>query len=201
MATVDCVDVEVAKLYGAHGRQVDAATLSAYCDVLEGDEVCSDYQLSRAVFKAMQDTGQFPPTAGQLRDLARDEPRDPQAAVERQHRVTHARVPYTPPSLPAPVEESREAALKRFQEAMADTFDDYDPEAAERRRKRKEAIRRMPSEQAAMDRQASYMAVVEQISASESPETKRRIAEAAKLRTKSMDLLRGKLKIVYGERP
>lgn len=82
MATPKAILANIGALYGAYGRSVDEVILEAYKVALGGD-ACSDYQLGRSVTKLITEPSSYPPSAGVVRDRARNEPRDPAAALER----------------------------------------------------------------------------------------------------------------------
>lgn len=120
MASDEVIVVEVARLFQSFGGRVaDGSVLLAYDAALAGD-ACTDYQLQRAVTEAVVAGGAFPPSAGDLRKLARSQPRDPQAAIERKRRESQSVVIRTP----LVDAEKPHESVKLLESSVSESFED-----------------------------------------------------------------------------
>lgn len=167
MATEKAIRAYVCELLLAFGRRVEAEPLAVWIKHLQG-EIPTDYQLGRAVTELIVAGGQFMPNVGQVLNAAKDEPRDPQAAIERKRRESQPVVIRTPlQGLPAEavklLTNGVEERQKAFAEYAKQSNPDWDLEAISDREKRRKERAAMPSHQTVADRKEAYQSVLRQM--------------------------------------
>lgn len=197
MATEKAIRAYVCELLLAFGRRVEAEPLAVWIKHLQA-EIPTDYQLGRAVTELIVAGGQFMPNVGQVLNAAKDEPRDPQAAIERKRRESQNVIIRTPlQGLPDEavrlLEDGRDRA-KSFAQQVKERLPHIDIEAEQQRKERRKRFARLPSEQTVADRKVNCLAVLEKIRSEESEEMRNAIEKAKSERDRPIREMLDKLR-------